>query len=43
VFPVSDDGKDIVKLFERLFARHKRITVHLKEGIEKIERTKTNE
>ncbi|MBP7848604.1 NAD(P)/FAD-dependent oxidoreductase [Patescibacteria group bacterium] len=43
VFPVSDDGKDIVKLFERLFANDKRITLHLKEGIEKIERSATND
>lgn len=35
IFPVSDNGKDIVGVFETLFANG-RVQVHLKEGIETI-------
>lgn len=35
IFPVSDDGKDIVGVFERLF-KDKRVHVHLKEGVREI-------
>lgn len=38
VFPVSDDGKDIVKLFEHIFAKHSRLKLHLKEGVDQIDR-----
>lgn len=38
IFPVSDDGKDIVGVFERLFAE-KGVEVHLKESIQTISRT----
>ncbi len=33
VFPVSDDGKDIVRVFERIFSGNSNITLHLKEGV----------
>lgn len=36
VFPVSDDGKDIVGVFERVFAQDHRITVCLREGVESV-------
>jgi predicted Rossmann fold flavoprotein len=37
IFPVSDDGKDIVRVFEELFARGG-VQVHLKEGVKEITR-----
>jgi len=37
VFPCSDDGRDIVRVFEKLF-RHKNITLHLKSAVERIEK-----
>lgn len=40
VFPISDDGKDIVLLFERLFKGNKKMHLHLKEGCTHIERAK---
>lgn len=38
IFPVSDDGKDIVGVFERLFIE-RAVDVHLKESIQAISRT----
>jgi predicted flavoprotein YhiN len=35
VFPVSDNGKDIVGVFERL-SQSKKVTLHYKTGIESI-------
>lgn len=37
VFPVSDDGKDIVRVFERIFA-HSGVRVMLRSSVEKIEK-----
>jgi predicted flavoprotein YhiN len=37
VFPVSDNGKDIVKIFEKMF-QIKDIDLHLKEGVDRIEK-----
>lgn len=36
VFPQSDNGKDIVWVFEKIF-REKKVCIHFKEGIESIE------
>ncbi|NRH21472.1 aminoacetone oxidase family FAD-binding enzyme [Candidatus Gracilibacteria bacterium] len=37
VFPVSDDGYDIVEVFEKLFAKYRnRITLHYGEGVDSI-------
>jgi predicted Rossmann fold flavoprotein len=38
IFPVSDDGKDIVGVFERLFIE-RAVDVHCKESIQQISRT----
>ncbi len=38
VFPVSNDGKDIVGVFEELFAQDRRITVCLREWVESVSR-----
>ena len=38
IFPVSDDGKDIVGVFEHLFVS-KNVHLHLKEGVKGIVRT----
>ena len=35
IFPVSDDGKDIVAVFEKLFAEHK-AQIHFKEAVDSI-------
>jgi predicted flavoprotein YhiN len=40
VFPVSDNGKDIVKIFEKMFEKNS-IDLHCKEGVETITKTKT--
>jgi predicted Rossmann fold flavoprotein len=38
VFPVSDDGYDIVEVFEKLFAKYRNsIVLHYSEGVEVIE------
>lgn len=36
IFPVSDDGKDIVAVFEKLFRDDKRMHLHLKEWVLEI-------
>ncbi len=37
VFPVSDDGYDIVDVFERIFAKHRdRVTLHYSEGVSDV-------
>jgi predicted flavoprotein YhiN len=37
VFPVSDDGYDIVDLFERIFAKYRdRVTLHYGEGVSEV-------
>lgn len=39
VFPVSDDGYDVVEVFEKLFAKYRdRIVLHYSEGVESIEK-----
>lgn len=38
VFPQSDDGHDIVRVFEQMFAKVEGVRVLLHEKIEKIER-----
>ncbi len=39
VFPVSDDGHDIVEVFEKLFASYRnKIVLHYSEGIESVEK-----
>lgn len=39
VFPVSDDGYDVVEVFEKLFAKYRdRIVLHYSEGVEGIEK-----
>ena len=35
IFPVSDDGKEIVSVFEKLF-QHAGVHVHLKEGVTQL-------
>ena len=42
VFPVSDNGKDIVGAFEKLFAEYD-VKVHFKEWVERIEKKSHNE
>lgn len=37
IFPVSDDGKDVVKVFEELFKSHD-VNIQFKEWVEKITR-----
>ena len=37
VFPKSDNGRDIVGVFEKLFSRHKSMRVHLTSGIDDID------
>ena len=37
VFPVSDDGYDIVDVFERIFAKNRdRVTLHYSEGVSDV-------
>lgn len=36
VFPVSNKGRDVVAVFEKLFAE-KGVEVHFKEGVEKLD------
>ena len=39
VFPVSDDGYDIVEVFEKLFAKYRNsIVLHYSEGVEGIQK-----
>jgi predicted flavoprotein YhiN len=38
VFPVSDDGDDIVGVFEQIFSQDNRIRVCLKEGVQAVAR-----
>lgn len=42
VFPVSNDGKDVVGAFEKLFAEYD-VRVHFKEWAEKIEKNPQND
>ena len=37
VFPQSDNGKDIVGVFEKLFSRHQNMRLHLSSGIDSID------
>ncbi len=37
VFPISDDGHDIVNVFERVFAKYRdRVTLHYGEGVDSV-------
>jgi predicted flavoprotein YhiN len=36
VFPVSDNGKDVVGVFEKIFEQYG-VTVHFKEGVKKLQ------
>lgn len=37
VFPVSDDGYDVVEVFEKVFAKYRdRIVMHYGEGVDSI-------
>lgn len=40
IFPVSNNGKDVVGAFEKLFSEHKNIFTKLKEKVETIEKIK---
>lgn len=37
VFPVSDDGHDVVDVFEKIFAKHRdKIVLHYGEGVSEV-------
>lgn len=37
VFPVSDDGSEVVEVFEKIFAKHRdRISLHYGEGVSTV-------
>ena len=40
VFPVSDDGHDIVRVFEKMFLKHPNVHIHLSENVVSV--TKKN-
>ncbi|MDF2379396.1 MAG: aminoacetone oxidase family FAD-binding enzyme [Candidatus Gracilibacteria bacterium] len=42
VFPVSNDGKDIVRVFEKLFQKHE-VKVHYKESVQKVMKAEDNQ
>jgi predicted flavoprotein YhiN len=38
IFPISDDGKDVVGVFEQFFAHSDRIQINFGEGVEEIQK-----